>query len=549
MKRGALMVKMAMSMNPTQHENSGESSNDTAGSPISIATVESPSTLYTNQQYYGDLGELRCLHSPVHQEQQYCQLETPIEQQFSQHYNQYYDLPIPTSISLLVPEAEQYRQSPNNCLGYCSPLDNVIDLQTSIEQPRLQQRDEAKDSHNPTPSVVNFATRVLQEQVLQHQDDITRPSTSTGKLLPTISHQTDENSDPYATDGSSDVDFNPNDFDLDQQDALVSEEKIPDITKSRKRKRNPDNWRRNRIKKLRNSGKAYVNWKSKQVSERIMKPPCPTTCRLKCQTKFQEKHRVHQAIINEDSVRHHIKSFALIESHYCRKNSTKKYLPPDLNISKMYRLYKTYCSDNNINTIASYAIYREVFNNEFNLGFFIPKKDQCDFCNKLSNSSPSEKEELRSAMEAHLKNKDLSRANKELDKERAKTDNSFCMALYDLQKTLLCPKADVCSFCMAIYDLQKTLLCPKAEVSLLYYRRKLACYNLTVYDAANKQGYCYMWPESLACRGACEIGSCILSFIDEMTLSYRSPQVEGWILVQKLSTWNKDCIEVDKNVR
>ncbi|XP_028136093.2 uncharacterized protein LOC126892938 [Diabrotica virgifera virgifera] len=608
MKRGALMVKMAMSMNPTQHENSGESSNDTAGSPISIATVESPSTLYTNQQYYGDLGELRCLHSPVHQEQQYCQLETPIEQQFSQHYNQYYDLPIPTSISLLVPEAEQYRQSPNNCLGYCSPLDNVIDLQTSIEQPRLQQRDEAKDSHNPTPSVVNFATRVLQEQVLQHQDDITRPSTSTGKLLPTISHQTDENSDPYATDGSSDVDFNPNDFDLDQQDALVSEEKIPDITKSRKRKRNPDNWRRNRIKKLRNSGKAYVNWKSKQVSERIMKPPCPTTCRLKCQTKFQEKHRVqifqdfwklgdinyqrefvlrnltvkptkhprkkkdavelpegdtcesrrklsyfytfpqencpvntikvcqtfflntlgisHQIVKTvvkkthhsnsispqadlrgkvqcnsrlpkhfKDSVRHHIKSFALIESHYCRKNSTKKYLPPDLNISKMYRLYKTYCSDNNINTIASYAIYREVFNNEFNLGFFIPKKDQCDFCNKLSNSSPSEKEELRSAMEAHLKNKDLSRANKELDKERAKTDNSFCMA---------------------IYDLQKTLLCPKAEVSLLYYRRKLACYNLTVYDAANKQGYCYMWPESLACRGACEIGSCILSFIDEM---------------------------------
>ncbi|CAG9839364.1 unnamed protein product [Diabrotica balteata] len=493
---------MAMSINSTQHENSGESNNDMVGSSISAATVENFPTFYSKQQDYRVQDELRSLHSPIDKDQQY---------------------------------------------GH---------FQNSSQNFPTHQHDEAKDSYNPTPNVVNNATLVLQEQVLQRQDDITCPSTS--------------------TDGSSDIDFNPNDFDSSsssdernrhssiakQQDVLFFAEEKPEIAKSRKRKSNPDNWRRNKIKKLRNSEricfeelncKAYKTPQKKKdaielpesgtlssVTESRRKlsyfytfpqENCPVNRIKVCQAFFLNtqviilgiSHQIVKTVVKKthhldsispqadlrgkvqcnsrlpkhfkDSVRHHINSFALIESHYCRKNSTKKYLPPDLNISKMFRLYKAYCRDNNISTVASYAIYREVFNNEFNLGFFIPKKDQCDFCKKFSNSSQSEKEELRSAMEVHLKNKELSRENKELDKERAKTDNSFCMA---------------------IYDLQKTLLCPKAEVSLLYYRRKLACYNLTVYDAANKQGYCYMWPESLACRGACEIGSSILSFIDEM---------------------------------
>lgn len=36
----------------------------------------------------------------------------------------------------------------------------------------------------------------------------------------------------------------------------------------------------------------------------------------------------------------HIKSFPTVESHYTRKDTNRKYLSPELNIKKMYELYK-----------------------------------------------------------------------------------------------------------------------------------------------------------------------------------------------------------------
>ncbi|KAJ8928854.1 hypothetical protein NQ314_018519 [Rhamnusium bicolor] len=46
-------------------------------------------------------------------------------------------------------------------------------------------------------------------------------------------------------------------------------------------------------------------------------------------------------------VRNHIQKFPVIESHYSRERSKKKYLGNDLNISRMYELYKTECHESN----------------------------------------------------------------------------------------------------------------------------------------------------------------------------------------------------------
>lgn len=40
-----------------------------------------------------------------------------------------------------------------------------------------------------------------------------------------------------------------------------------------------------------------------------------------------------------DEVREHIKKFPVIESHYCRENTKRKYLEEGLSIGKMYKLY------------------------------------------------------------------------------------------------------------------------------------------------------------------------------------------------------------------
>ena len=73
--------------------------------------------------------------------------------------------------------------------------------------------------------------------------------------------------------------------------------------------------------------------------------------------------------------------FPSFESHYSRSHSEKKYLNPDLSISKMYRLYKNYCED--IKTKAqSEPMYRKVFVEEYNLSFKKPNNDTCNQCDK-----------------------------------------------------------------------------------------------------------------------------------------------------------------------
>lgn len=55
-------------------------------------------------------------------------------------------------------------------------------------------------------------------------------------------------------------------------------------------------------------------------------------------------------------VRAHIAKFPAYESHYGRSHSSRKYLPSDLSISKMYKLYVTECEAS-----VGETRYREMF--------------------------------------------------------------------------------------------------------------------------------------------------------------------------------------------
>ena len=68
-------------------------------------------------------------------------------------------------------------------------------------------------------------------------------------------------------------------------------------------------------------------------------------------------------------VRSHIDSFPVYESHYSRSdNPDRKYLSPDLSVSKMHYLYKEKC-DTEVRRSVSDWVYRKVFNEEYNLSF------------------------------------------------------------------------------------------------------------------------------------------------------------------------------------
>lgn len=86
-------------------------------------------------------------------------------------------------------------------------------------------------------------------------------------------------------------------------------------------------------------------------------------------------------------VREHIDSYPTMESHYCRRDSTKKYLSPELNLSKMYRMYKNeFCREKSVEPVSKF-VYEKIFHDyEPRLDFYIPKKDQCFQCNAYNNA-------------------------------------------------------------------------------------------------------------------------------------------------------------------
>lgn len=91
-------------------------------------------------------------------------------------------------------------------------------------------------------------------------------------------------------------------------------------------------------------------------------------------------------------VREHSKPFPTVDSHYCRKNTYRKYLEKDLSIKKMYDLFKQKCQKEE-RTPVKYWLYDKIFGNEFNIGFHHPKKDVCTFCESYEKQSPEDKGE------------------------------------------------------------------------------------------------------------------------------------------------------------
>ena len=216
-------------------------------------------------------------------------------------------------------------------------------------------------------------------------------------------------------------------------------------------------------------------------------------------------------------VREHISTLEKVTSHYCRKDTKKEYLPANLNQAKLYRLYCEYCIGLNSMPVSKY-IYTDIFNNEFNLAFHKPLKDQCDVCVSFDNACQEEKVKMKAMFESHLRNKELARLNKSKDKEMAKKN---------IDKDVV-----VCCF-----DLEEVLLTPHSFESCLYYSRRLNTYNFTIYDMGSADGHCFVWNEAMAGRGACEIATCLLIFFETMSKKGK----------KKFICYSDNCASQNKN--
>ncbi|KAL0860408.1 hypothetical protein ABMA27_009802 [Loxostege sticticalis] len=186
-----------------------------------------------------------------------------------------------------------------------------------------------------------------------------------------------------------------------------------------------------------------------------------------------------------------IEAIPKIESHYCRANTSKLYIDGGKTIADIHKDYEDHCKMND-KPFGNYAMFYKIFTKDFNISFFMPKKDLCKIYHVYETANETEKQALKEDFEKHQEEKRLSRTEKENDK--SKTDPDVLIAVYDLQ---------------AVVQL------PKGNVSLFYYKCKLNVLNFTIHDIINKTTDCYVWDESNGNRGVNELGSCVLNYLKE----------------------------------
>ena len=198
-----------------------------------------------------------------------------------------------------------------------------------------------------------------------------------------------------------------------------------------------------------------------------------------------------------DRVKEHIQSFPVVDSHYCRAQVQRNYLYPGLSVKKLHQLYKEKCQKEHIKPVKE-NIYYKIFNYHFNLGFFRPKKDQCDTCiafNNTKNPTVDEKE----AQNKHLQNKVKAR--------EIKNEVKLKCSVTQENKNPTCAAA--------AFDFEQILNSPHGESSSFYYKRKLGVYNFSLYDYKERDVFCFMWPEYEGNRGSLEVGTCIYKYLEQ----------------------------------
>lgn len=224
-------------------------------------------------------------------------------------------------------------------------------------------------------------------------------------------------------------------------------------------------------------------------------------------------------------VHDHINSFPCYKSHYCRKDTSKKYLNSELNLSLMYRLFcDVYKSNNNNCKPPSQSFYENIFRKDFNLSFKPPKKDTCKKCDsyKIQLQAAQEKgdQELQSqkiAQEIHHRKVESAEINLSADKQLA------------LEKT--------CNTLYISFDLQKVFPLPKITTGEAYYKRQISCYNLGLYNFRTQKSVMYLWNESIASRGPNEIASCVLNYIETHNIK------------KELVAWSDSCGGQNRNFK
>lgn len=182
---------------------------------------------------------------------------------------------------------------------------------------------------------------------------------------------------------------------------------------------------------------------------------------------FRGRHENHKKIPADlvNDIKEHINSIPRMESHYLRNNSFREYyIDGAKTIIDLYKDFKNQQAERGRDA-GKYCSYYKIFTTQFNIGFHQPKKDLCDLCMTFENASAEQKEQLKYQIDVHLKEKQLSRGEKDTDRQNISASKK-----------------------VVVYDLQAVMQCPNGDISSFYYKSKLNSFNFTLTELTKKDG-------------------------------------------------------------
>ncbi|KAL4704008.1 hypothetical protein ACJJTC_018048 [Scirpophaga incertulas] len=361
----------------------------------------------------------------------------------------------------------------------------------------------------------------LEREMIEHQLEdkiLWPPSIATPEIMTLISNKTSDLIEPIASTSSNEVVQSP----LSSESPSPSQKKNKDSKKRKNKKVILENTKQtNEIGEAALKKKRINKKKSKRGLENLVKviqrkmelkhlqrklnlihawaKNVETTYKL---LKVNYLRKIIAADVNPStpfnktkestitSVVNFLKALPAVPSHYCRKSSSRVYLPSEFkNLSNLYQIYKKSYLERGID-IVSERVLRSIFNERFNIGFHVPRKDKCVKC--LTFGQNKDKPEIEEQRKQH-------------EKEKIESYERF-KAHQNIHKT------DPSTLC-ASFDLQKVLNTPYGESMLLFYSRKLAVYNFCVYESGTRKVYTFYWDEANGKRGANEIATILNKYI------------------------------------
>ncbi|KAF9796767.1 hypothetical protein SFRURICE_012618 [Spodoptera frugiperda] len=175
-------------------------------------------------------------------------------------------------------------------------------------------------------------------------------------------------------------------------------------------------------------------------------------------------HKIARYAEKRRRVEQFIESLEAAEPHYCRaKSSIRLYLPPELNIVKLWKMYQEQVQDMPQLKVKQ-SFFRDIFNKKYNVGFGSPLKDTCSRCFELTRKieTASTSQEKVTFM-----------TQKGIHTLKAK-------AFYELLKVE--PEHTI----SLSFDCQKNNPLPKLPDQAAYFSRQFNMYNFTVVIGTSK---------------------------------------------------------------